>query len=179
MLLGLLMSLPKYWISRAATVNGIDRLYGSPERPSPAQESWLRDRREVYLKSGLEIFRGRWLRVADEWMFTYAPWCRARLPAQETEVQYVGEEWGRRASLALDATVDWEARKFRVSRGKDHKYCVFCRTSISGENPDHHWAHPDFVACETCYQKIVVSRSLEFVPGVSETEDAGLAIGPR
>ena len=170
------MSLPKFFIKSALNSDGVDRLFGTPETPPPVQASWLRDRRDVYLKSGHSLFRGKWIRRADDWGFVYAPWCRSRLPAHETEVEYIGEDWGRRAALALDPTITWTPRKFRVARGRDRKLCGFCASAVSPAQPDHHWAPPDVVVCDACYFSYVANRSLAFVPGMTESAEAHLAL---
>jgi len=165
------MSLPKFFITPFPNLDGASAVFGTPEAPLPVQDGWLQDRRDVYLKSGSQLYRGRWQRRPCDWAFVYAPWCRARLPAGETEVEYVGEAWGQRATLALDPTVEWTPRKFRVSRRQNRRPCGFCQTSVSPQNPDHHWTLPNFVACDACYEAYVEQRSLGFLPGVAGTAE--------
>jgi len=87
---------------------------------------------------------------------------------------YLDGYWGERAELVYDAARVWVRAEFRprdsvrqgkvISGGWDHEHCRICWEKISESTQPfgYHDQDEDWV-CESCYEKYVTTKSIDFI----------------
>jgi hypothetical protein len=89
--------------------------------------------------------------------------------------------WGKRAGLVLDVSRNWQRIEFQprdavfyhndgrvedIKNGWTHEHCLICMQTISTDEPENKFGYKDqddVWICQSCYEKFVLPKSLEFI----------------
>ncbi len=147
-------------------------LIGTLDTVKYGREFWIKDNWIGYLRIESVFIKGRWNRIGELWYFRIPSQVDADRIKERSEFDVFPSYWGQRAEIALNDNRQWKRTVFQVVGNCDHHHCDICWIKIwLPENREYMRSDDKLNICLSCYERVVVPRSVESLPGFPKSDD--------
>lgn len=162
---------PHFTVARVVTDAEGTCLIGTASSLKFGREQWINDGWLGFLKIESVLIKGRWRRIGQSWEFRLSHQTDVEWMEKFSELEVLDVYWGERAEIALNEKRHWKRSAFKATAGCDHYHCEICWAKIwEPENREFMKSQDNVNICLSCYERVVIPRSLEFIRYVEDPD---------